>query len=391
MENLQFAIENNNTNKLRFCYTLGNKKRFSEIFRLLNVVDQNECAEDNRKIIEEVLQIFSSISTNTSHDDSGLVECIIWLTHLQERKNFLLLNELQFDVLFQWIVQRKIPFEADKSCIILIAIERLFTTHPDNRNKYFVRVVKYILKYISQTSTDLLINLIQCLENIICGLRDIKLPDEQIEVCNEAGRSILNIFYGKCKINIEKKNILHLVLGSQQILNRIIILNPEFAKINVAELFGLAKTYIRFGLNAENSLLTLPQKVCVSQQALYDSAEEIEVFINSEKARHRGGKTPKTRKPRIVKETRNNDYGNGINLNENVIERDLHFDIKVGDSDVSDSENATNRVSFDKNRAAKTRLTAINLICNIVRLLERRIIFGYWHALFPNGTGKAAL
>ena len=391
MEKLQLATEKI---LFRLRSTRSNKKTFSDIFHLLEQLEENGFAKENQKILEEILRIFSSVSINAPPEDNDLVvECVIWLTHLQKRKKSPLLNETQFDVLFQWLIEQNLSCGAVNSCTNLIAIECLFASHPEKRNKCFVTVVKYILKYITrQVSIDLLINLIQCLENIIYPLRDVKMSDEQIEVCSAAGNSILNIFYEEWKIDVKNINVLNLVLESLQILNEIIILNSNFAKTKVAELLGLAKSYMLFGVDAKNCFFAKPQKLSVSQQSLYDSAEDIEVVINSDNARNSGGKTPKTRRPRtVVKETRFNGYGNDINRNQSSKERGLLFDIKVSDSDVSDSENTTNRILFERSRKAKIRLAAINLVGNIARLLERKIIFGYWHALFPNGTGKVPL
>ena len=391
MEKLQLSTEKI---LFRLRSTPSNKKAFSDIFHLLKQLEEHGFEKENRGILEDVLRIFSSISNNTPPEDNCLaLEYVIWITHLQKQKKLPLLNEIEFDVLFQWLMEQNLCCGADNSCANLIAIEWLFASHPEKRNKYFVAVVKYILKYITcQISIDLLINLIQCLKNIIYPLRDVKLSDEQIEVCNAAGNSILNIFYEEWKIDCENINVLNLVLESLQILNEIVILNSSFVKTKVAELLGLAKTYMHFGVDSKNCFFAKPQKLSISQQALYDSAEEIEVVINSENARNSGGKTPKTRRPRtVVKESRINGFGNDINRNQSSKERGLIFDIKVSDSDVSDSENTTNRILFERSRKAKIRLAAINLVGNIARLLERKIIFGYWHALFPNETGKGPL
>lgn len=375
----------------------SNKKYILEIKNLLEHVEKHGCENKTQEysIVDEIVQTVASTT-----EDANSVGCVIWLAYLQEQQKLPLLKESQFDKLFEWLF-KQLQNNADNNEVVsrtCIALSGLIAIHPMNGNRNFLDEFSVnkmgILKYLScKNSACVIINVLLCLDNVLNVLKDAQITEQQKEVCAEAGRQILLIYYGDEKLDFDADNVSMLSLHSLQILHKIIALHPDFAKLHVAELLGLAKSYFHYGIdNVENSL-EKPQKVFMSQQALYDSAEEIEVKINSEKARSCGGKTPKTRKPRAVaKNTRSTDYRNSGGYRSPDGKSGLvvapSFDMRTSDSDVSEPENTTNRILYERNRRAKIRLASIALVGTISRLLERRILYGYWHALFPSGTGR---
>ncbi|XP_065366080.1 HEAT repeat-containing protein 6 [Calliphora vicina] len=389
MESSQLTAEN------ILCHLRQNRsnKKDLQILTLLEIAEKNGCENKTQqyKILEEFFQILTSATTKrTTIDDA--IGSVIWLTYLQEQNKLPSLNESQFKNALEWILEQyqSIENNIDSVCRILIALGSLFLLHPANGDKYFVRTLKVILRHIScHTDAFLLITALQSMDKLLSTLNDVKLSEEQSAACNEAGHKLLQLHYGDTKIVVNSFNVSVVILCTLQTLHKIVTLDSNFAKLQVSELFGLSKTYFHFGVDASEPALLRPQKVSMSQQTLYDSAEEIETVINSENARSCGGKTPKTRKPRAVaKNTRLNEYKTVNPTPENRTDT-LVFDMKISDSEVSEPENATNRILFERSRNAKIRLASISLVGAISRLLERKTLFGYWHALFPNGTADS--
>lgn len=53
----------------------------------------------------------------------------------------------------------------------------------------------------------------------------------------------------------------------------------------------------------------------------------------------------------------------------------------TSESDASDTE--TNRMTHNREKEAKLRLSALVLMSVVAKNVEKRILFGYWHGLFP--------
>lgn len=53
----------------------------------------------------------------------------------------------------------------------------------------------------------------------------------------------------------------------------------------------------------------------------------------------------------------------------------------TSESDASDTE--TNRVTHNREKEAKLRLSTLALLSVVAKNVEKRILFGYWHCLFP--------
>lgn len=387
MENLILSAEN------IFCHLRHNhlNKNYLQIIKQLDNIEKHgcECKAQQHKVLEDLLQMLPK--QMAANDDGAVIfSCVILLTYLQEQQKLPCFSETQFDNLWQWLVglHKCRENSVEDLSRVNIAIGNLFASHPGICDKYFAEALQPLIKNISFKNADiLLVTSLQCLSKILSSLKD--LSDEQLVACTEAGREVLQLHYGKVQPKADSLSISVIVLSTLQIFHRMVALNADFAKAQISELLGLSKTYIHYGLEtSEKTTLLRPQKVNISQQALYDSAEEIETVINSEKVKNCGGKTPKTRKPRtVVKNTRCNDC-KPLNLSAENGNISLTLDLKTSDSELSEPENATNRVLFERSRNAKIRLAAISLIGSIARSMERKVMFGYWHALFPSGTSR---
>ncbi|KAM7350223.1 HEAT repeat-containing protein 6 [Cochliomyia hominivorax] len=377
------------------CQLRQNRKNRKDLEIVLLLENAEKHGFDNKihqeRILDDILKIIISANTHTNSDDAIIYGCVVWLTYLQEQQKLLCFNESQFSNLLNWLLDKmqRNEHNIDIVCRILIAIGNQFALHPTNADKYFILLIRTLLKYVSckGSSIVILIATLQCVDKILSALKDVKLSEEQSSVCDDAGQKLLQLHFGDTKFNVEVSNVAVVVLSTLQILQKVVVLNSNFAKRHIAEILGLSKAYFHFGVDGNESSLLRPQKVFISQQVLLDSADEIETVINSENSRSCGGKTPKTRKPRaVVKNNRSSDY-KSINLNPDNRNTTLVCDIKISDSDVSEPENSSNRILYERSKKAKIRLASISLVGTITRIIERKTIFGYWHAFFPNGSG----
>ncbi|EAT38851.1 AAEL009289-PA [Aedes aegypti] len=65
-----------------------------------------------------------------------------------------------------------------------------------------------------------------------------------------------------------------------------------------------------------------------------------------------------------------------------------HAAYRTSDSDFSESESS--RAQIDRHKLSKLRLTALTLVSTIAQTVEKKVMFGYWHALFPDESRTPA-
>ncbi|KXJ81451.1 hypothetical protein RP20_CCG019819 [Aedes albopictus] len=65
-----------------------------------------------------------------------------------------------------------------------------------------------------------------------------------------------------------------------------------------------------------------------------------------------------------------------------------HTSYRTSDSDFSESESS--RAQIDRHKLSKLRLTALTLVGTIAQSVEKKLMFGYWHALFPDESRTPA-
>lgn len=61
----------------------------------------------------------------------------------------------------------------------------------------------------------------------------------------------------------------------------------------------------------------------------------------------------------------------------------LFVSVNMFTSDSDFSENELRRAQIDLHKQAKLRFSVLSLISTISQTVEKRILFGYWHSLFP--------
>ncbi|XP_075155248.1 HEAT repeat-containing protein 6 [Haematobia irritans] len=369
---------------LRQCYV--ENKEFLEIIKLLDHVEKHgyEKRTQQLKILDDIILVIEN------EDSSSHAECIyfvIWLTQLQDDKKLPFFNDSQFNV-----VTRLLQINLEKChnlelvSKILTVFCGLFSKYPTNATKH-MHILNTILEYISwERTVDVLVSAVRCLDVLIGFISCPPSPVEQTNCGEKILEKILALFYSIDSMPLIDSEVLPtFLIHSLQIVHRTMLMTPVFAKQHIPELLGLARSYLHFGIDA-NTIPALPQKVYMSQQAVYESAEEFENNMSSEKARNFGGKTLKNRKPRLKSNT--GDLG-VTNTGPEAKVTLLSMDMKTSDSEPSEQECSGNRVLFERHRVAKIRLASISIIGAIVKTLERRFLYGYWHALFPSGTGES--
>lgn len=155
------------------------------------------------------------------------------------------------------------------------------------------------------------------------------------------------------------------------------------------EIIGAAKAFMLYGL--PNIANAKPQKIVASQQSLCDPNP------SDGDQSPKGGKVAKAKKLRISKKKenrsqskRNTNYDDQGHRNtrssHNLSAADETFNFialtLTSHSDFSESE--TTRERIDRHTEAGLRLAAITLIGLIAQKISKRLLYGYWHSLFPS-------
>ncbi|XP_061388133.1 HEAT repeat-containing protein 6 [Musca vetustissima] len=379
-------------NHLRRCRS--ENKDLLEVTNLIDHVVKYGCENkaQQQRIIDEIIRF---VTNNNSIPDEILVVCVVALvTHLQEQKKLSCFNTSQVDQVVQSLIRilRNSNDDTDTVSKICSVFCSILTTQPMNINEYFAQTARGLTNHLTWDSgRDVIINIIRCLDCMVGALNcgQTSPTNEIVDTCAEIGGKMLMLFYNShdyvatLGVDIVPTYLLH----SLQMINCIISINAEFARKNISELLGLSRAYLHFGIEQIDSVPSAPQRVYMSQQALYDSAEDFDSNINAERIRSCGGKAQKNRKPRI--KTNSNHDRKVPNSSPERKGTLLSMDMKTSDSDTSEQESAGNNVLFERNKMAKIRLASISLVGSIVKTVERRILYGYWHALFPSGTGDS--
>nr|XP_040222716.2 HEAT repeat-containing protein 6 [Anopheles coluzzii] len=178
----------------------------------------------------------------------------------------------------------------------------------------------------------------------------------------------------------------------------------EWTNAQLGRLIGVSKAFMMYGIPDVGKLL--PQRVPVSQQGI---PEPQHIPIS------KGGKTAKTRKTRTHPKNkrgggaRNSGTGNREKQpSDGDINRQPYSEASIvlewsskcqpplagcyqtSDSDYSETEATSSRAQIERHRSAKLRQAALVLIGTLAQHVEKRIMFGYWHALFPDETRTPA-
>lgn len=236
-------------------------------------------------------------------------------------------------------------------------------------------------KYEGCIPNDIQLSSVLCLETVIQTASD---PD--VTQYADILRVVLQLLYaivpgsgddcetGTCLLRTAALNICRLVCQRQRSL----------CTANIGELLGAGRAFMMYGL--PGAMVSNVCKINVSQQALAEpQMAETTANKGGKVARQRKSKpNVKPKKPNTpVKPKDPTKYFVEIASPLDNVDCPVGFAI-TSDSDFSESE--TCRQQQDLQKQTKLRLAALSLIGVLGQVVETKILFGYWHSLFPTET-----
>ncbi|XP_050073590.1 HEAT repeat-containing protein 6 [Anopheles maculipalpis] len=259
------------------------------------------------------------------------------------------------------------------------------------------------------SSSELYLAAILCLESILicCEPLGVEVLEPYLIT---VGNAVLDLIFKARPETFTELAYYSLATSAVNCLRIIVSLEEthEWTNNQLGRLIGAAKSFIMYGIPEVAKLV--PQRVPVSQQGI---PEPQHIPIS------KGGKTAKTRKTRTHPKSkrggtlRNSGAGAGgskekKSMADGDINRQPYSEASIvlewsskcqppmagcyqtSDSDYSENEATSSRAQVERHRSAKLRQTALVLVGTLAQHVEKRIMFGYWHALFPDETRTQA-
>uniref|UniRef100_A0A182K443 HEAT repeat-containing protein 6 n=1 Tax=Anopheles christyi TaxID=43041 RepID=A0A182K443_9DIPT len=254
------------------------------------------------------------------------------------------------------------------------------------------------------SSSELYLAVLLCLESILMCSEPFgaEVFETYLPV---VGNAVLDLIFKARSESFTEFAYYSLATASVNCLRIVVSLDEsgEWTNSQLGRLIGASKAFIMYGIPDVAKLL--PQRVPVSQQGI---PEPQHIPIS------KGGKTAKTRKTRThPKNRRGGSRNSGTGGREKQptdgeINRQPYSEASIvlewsskchpplagcyhtSDSDFSETEATSPRAQVERHRSAKLRQGALMLIGTLAQHVEKRIMFGYWHALFPDETRTAA-
>ncbi|XP_058462636.1 HEAT repeat-containing protein 6 [Malaya genurostris] len=257
------------------------------------------------------------------------------------------------------------------------------------------RRVKTENEYDSCSPGEIYFATVLCLEALLEASKDTVEFEKYIPLI---GDSVLSIAFRLKSDILPEPSFYSLMVSVLNCLRLVSIRHDEWLTEHLGQLLGVAKAYMMYGIPGVKQLP--PQRIMVSQQGVPEP-QHIPI---------KGGKVPKARKTNIPSKSKGGkadgrrstakagttwDGFNRQPYSEQSLVLELPVPVsnstnayRTSDSDFSESE--TSRAQMERHKLAKLRLSALNLISSISQTVEKKIMFGYWHALFPDENRTAA-
>ncbi|XP_055530262.1 HEAT repeat-containing protein 6 [Wyeomyia smithii] len=245
--------------------------------------------------------------------------------------------------------------------------------------------------YDSSSAGEMYLATMLCLEAILTATEGSADAEKYFPLI---GDSILSVTFRIRSDILPEPSFCSLMISAFNCLRLVATQQEDWLVEHLGQLLGVSKAYMMQGIPGVNQLT--PQKIMVSQQGV---PEPQHIPIN------KGGKVPKTRKTRThlkgkggrTAEARKPPPKTGgstwdDNSRQPYSEQSLVLEVPISvnagssyrtsDSDFSESESS--RAQIDRHRLTKLRFSALSLISAIAQTVEKKIMFGYWHSLFPD-------
>lgn len=337
-----------------------------------------------------------------TNDSSKLNEWLVWLNELLSCRKQMLGDT---EPLLQWLLQR---VEQQQTVDGLRCLLTLLNSGPEHSatRRHFPRLAVVPLP----DAVDAALLLVLCQDAVMDTCSELEEQEQQL--CSQLGNALLQAHYdGRwMKVNREgdheTQTLARLVAHSLQLLQKIIAQHADYAQQHAPELLGLALAHARSRGDGQTTQ-QLPHRVQPAQQsAAYGQDEE---QLSSTNSQHGAvaGRRAKSRKMRSLTKQRNNVQENCSGVNTSSVatgnvdrmqqlllqgNSDHGNRTPSGDSEgactpTSDSAMQQKRIGLKQQRQnqVKVRLAALQLLGTVTKQLPRRLLYGYWHALFPSG------
>ncbi|XP_055704201.1 HEAT repeat-containing protein 6-like [Phlebotomus papatasi] len=245
------------------------------------------------------------------------------------------------------------------------------------------------LEHEKNTEEDILQSALSCVETILDSYTEaeavVKIPEDYI---TKLGDIVLRNIYRWELGSLGETHYATFIYRSLNILKILAELHSAWIQDNLGEVLGAARTFMVTGYVEEEWLK--PQKVTPSQQILLEPQNP---SVNKGGKIIRQKKTRKTaqKSHRKNKKSKNEDTSQFLkpysyesvsvdcNLGDSSEE---HLTQPTSESELSDSAGSKFSQDIRDKKKYRVRLTAIQLIGTLPKVVEQRTMFGYWHCLF---------
>ncbi|XP_060662673.1 HEAT repeat-containing protein 6 [Drosophila nasuta] len=252
------------------------------------------------------------------------------------------------------------------------------------------------------SSMEAALLLLLCQDAMLGALTE--LQPAELQLCSQLASTLLHAHYAGSWLlqasqlstaGLQEQQTL-LVAHSLLVLQKIAALHAEYAQQQAPELLGLALSYMR-RLDT-SATLQLPHRVQPAQQSLAAYGQDAdELQAASSQSNAAAGRRVKSRKMRSLAKQRTEPVQPTTSGAQEERLQQLLLQGSTaasnGDSN-SNSDNAAGAqsagVKQQRQCQVKLRLAALQLLGAVTKQLPRRLLYGYWHALFPsNSAGDA--
>ncbi|KAH8387161.1 hypothetical protein KR093_005071 [Drosophila rubida] len=253
------------------------------------------------------------------------------------------------------------------------------------------------------SSPEAALLLLLCQDALLSALTE--LQTEELQLCSELASRLLHVHYvgswtqasaGSQWSPVVQEQHTLLVAHSLVVLQKITALHAEYAQQQTPELLGLALSYMRHSRTEEASL-PLPHRVQPAQQSLVAYGhDEHELQAASSQSNAAAGRRVKSRKMRSLNKQRS-EAVQPTGVQEERLQLLLQQSTTLTPATTSNGDSASNSdsgvaqssVKQQRQSQVKLRLAALQLLGAVTKQLPRRMLYGYWHALFPSDAAAS--
>lgn len=340
-----------------------------------------------------------------TNDSSKLNEWLVWLNELLSCRKQMLGDT---EPLLQWLLQRVEQQQTvDALRCLLTLLESMAELSGARRHLPRLAVIPL------PNAVDAALLVVLCQDAVVGAC--VELGEQEQQICSQLGNAMLQAHYDgrwmklKREGDHEAQTLARLVSHSLQLLHKITAQHADYALQHAPELLGLALAHARSRGDGQTTQ-QLPHRVQPAQQSAAYGQDEEQLSIANGKNGAAPGRRAKSRKMRSLTKQRNNVQENCSAANTSTVatgnadrmqqlllqgNSDQGYRTPSGDSEgactpTSDGAMQQDRTGLKQQRQSqvKVRLAALQLLGTVTKQLPRRLLYGYWHALFPSGEAS---